>query len=99
MVDALRLVPVQSGDPSGVVASAAYVGGRRVADVPIEDVGEWSRKPGHVAWIGLHESTMMPRVSVVSCQRPVGSAARIGVPGKSARPLPAFTEALSQAAG
>ncbi len=39
----------------GVVASAAYASGRRVAEVPIDDVGEWSRKPGHVVWIGLHE--------------------------------------------
>jgi len=47
-------------DPSpprhaGVVASAAYAAGRRVADVSIEEAGEWSRKPGHVVWIGLHE--------------------------------------------
>jgi magnesium transporter len=55
MVDALKLVPVQSDDPPGVVASAAYTGGRRVADVPIKDVGEWLRKPGHVVWIGLHD--------------------------------------------
>jgi magnesium transporter len=26
-----------------------------VAEVPIEDVGEWSRKPGHLVWVGLHE--------------------------------------------
>jgi magnesium transporter len=55
MVDALKLVSVEPKDTSGVVASAAYAGGQRVAEVPIADVGEWSRKPGHVVWIGLHE--------------------------------------------
>jgi magnesium transporter len=39
----------------GVVAAAAYLGGRRVAEIPIQDAGEWSRRPGHVVWIGLHE--------------------------------------------
>ena len=29
-----------------------------MAEVPIEDVGEWSRKPGHVVWIGLHEPSL-----------------------------------------
>jgi magnesium transporter len=39
----------------GVVASGAYVGGRRVANLAIEDTGEWSRRPGHFVWVGLHE--------------------------------------------
>ncbi|MDJ1157516.1 magnesium/cobalt transporter CorA [Chelatococcus sp. SYSU_G07232] len=39
----------------GVVGASAYVGGRRVADVAIEDAGDWVRRPGHVVWIGLHE--------------------------------------------
>ena len=26
-----------------------------MAEIPIEEAGEWSRKPGHVVWIGLHE--------------------------------------------
>ncbi|MBD2751067.1 magnesium and cobalt transport protein CorA [Microvirga sp. BT688] len=55
MADGLKLVSARPKDTAGVVASAAYAGGRRVAEVPIEDVGEWSRKPGHVVWIGLHE--------------------------------------------
>jgi magnesium transporter len=55
MADALKLVSARPGDAPGVVASAAYAGGRRVAEVPIEDVGEWSRKPGHLVWVGLHE--------------------------------------------
>ncbi len=40
---------------SGIVASSAYAHGVRVADIPIEDAGEWSRKDGHVVWIGLLE--------------------------------------------
>ena len=55
MADALKLVSARPGGTPGVVASAAYAGGRRVAEVPIEDVGEWSRKPGHFVWVGLHE--------------------------------------------
>src|SRR5687767_1186686 len=55
MADALKLVSAEPEETAGVVASAAYAGGRRVAEVPIQDVGEWSRKPGHLVWIGLHE--------------------------------------------
>ena len=39
----------------GVVASSVYAGGRRVADVSVEEAGEWSKRPGHVVWIGLLE--------------------------------------------
>lgn len=42
-------------DGPGVVAAAVYCGGHRVAHVAIEEAGEWSRKPGHVVWIGLLE--------------------------------------------
>ncbi|TIM07055.1 magnesium and cobalt transport protein CorA [Mesorhizobium sp.] len=40
---------------SAIVASSVYTAGRRVADIPIEDAGEWAKKPGHVVWIGLLE--------------------------------------------
>jgi magnesium transporter len=39
----------------GLVAAGVYVNGRRVADIGIEEAGAWSRKKGHVVWIGLHE--------------------------------------------
>lgn len=39
----------------GVVAAGVYAGGRRVADIAIDDAGTWSRKPGHVVWLGLFE--------------------------------------------
>jgi magnesium transporter len=55
MTNSLKLVPAPIEARPGVVASAAYAGGRRVAEIPIEDAGEWSRKPGHLVWIGLHE--------------------------------------------
>jgi magnesium transporter len=42
----------------GVVAAAVYAAGRRVADTGIDEAGEWSRKPGHVVWIGLHEPSL-----------------------------------------
>jgi magnesium transporter len=39
----------------GVVAASVYAGGRRVADIPIEEAEAWSKKKDHVVWIGLHE--------------------------------------------
>ncbi|HEX8164571.1 MAG TPA: magnesium and cobalt transport protein CorA [Beijerinckiaceae bacterium] len=52
--EAARVELKPDNDP-GVVASGVYVGGRRVADVPVDEAGEWAKKPGHVVWIGLHE--------------------------------------------
>jgi magnesium transporter len=40
---------------AGVVASSVYAHGVRIADIPIEEAGAWSRKDGHVVWIGLLE--------------------------------------------
>jgi magnesium transporter len=49
-------IPVPHGNgESAVVASSVYAGGRRVKDIAIEDAGEWSKRPGHVVWIGLLE--------------------------------------------
>jgi magnesium transporter len=39
----------------GVVNSAVYADGRKIADVTIEEAGEWSKRPGHFVWIGLFE--------------------------------------------
>jgi len=39
----------------GVVNSSVYAGGRKVTDVAIEEAGDWSKRPGHVVWIGLFE--------------------------------------------
>src|SRR5215204_3647586 len=55
MATSINLDPAQPRQPSGVVASAVYAAGRRLADITIEEAGDWSRKPGHVVWIGLHE--------------------------------------------
>jgi magnesium transporter len=55
MTNPLKLATASSHGRPGVVACAAYAAGRRVAEIPIEEAGEWSRKPGHVVWIGLHE--------------------------------------------
>jgi magnesium transporter len=57
MTQPLRPLTAPMHDPS-VVAAAAYLGGRRVADIPVEEAGEWSRRPGHVVWIGLHEPSV-----------------------------------------
>jgi magnesium transporter len=37
------------------VDSAAYAGGRRVADVSLDDTSEVLKQPDRFAWIGLHE--------------------------------------------
>lgn len=48
---------------AGIVASSVYAHGVRIADIPIEEAGEWSRKDGHVVWIGLLE----PEPALLKC--------------------------------
>ena len=60
-------ITVPHGDgESAVVASSVYAGGRRVKDIAIEEAGEWSKRPGHVVWIGLLEPStdLLQRVQV-----------------------------------
>jgi magnesium transporter len=49
-----RTAPPGDNEP-GVVAASVYAGGGRVKDIAIEEAGEWSKRPGHVVWIGLWE--------------------------------------------
>lgn len=42
-------------DGPGVVAAAVYFGGRRIANIAVEEISEWAIKPNHVVWVGLHE--------------------------------------------
>ena len=49
-----RAVPIISNE-TGVVAASVYAHGRRVADISIDEAGEWSKRQGHVVWIGLLE--------------------------------------------
>ena len=53
----------------GVVAAGAYVDGRRVANIAIEEASSWRSKPGHVVWIGLHEPSdeILKRVQAEFC--------------------------------
>jgi magnesium transporter len=44
-----------SGSEPGLVAASVYANGKRIADTAIADAGAWSKKPGHVVWIGLYE--------------------------------------------
>lgn len=46
---------IRPSEGTGVVACSVYALGRRIADIPIEQAGEWARKEGHVVWIGLFE--------------------------------------------
>jgi len=39
----------------GVVACGVYAGGRRIADIGVDEAGDWARRPGHFVWIGLLE--------------------------------------------
>lgn len=50
-----RAPPASAASEAGVVAAGVYAGGRRVRDIPIEEAGQWSKRPGHVVWIGLYE--------------------------------------------
>lgn len=43
---------------AGIVASSVYAGGRRVADIPIDEAGIWVERPGHVVWVGLLEPSL-----------------------------------------
>ena len=47
--------PAPAGSEAGVVAAGVYAQGRRVRDIPIEEAGQWAKRPGHVVWIGLYE--------------------------------------------
>ena len=40
---------------TGVVNCAAYADGCKVGDVPLDDISEVLKVPGHFVWIGLHE--------------------------------------------
>jgi magnesium transporter len=40
---------------TAVIAASVYAGGKRVADISIDEAGAWSKRPGHVVWIGLFE--------------------------------------------
>jgi magnesium transporter len=46
--------PLDDNEP-GVIAASVFAGGRRIKDIAIGEVGEWSKRPGHVVWIGLLE--------------------------------------------
>jgi magnesium transporter len=52
------------GRESGVVNSTVYTEGRKIADVAIDETGDWSKRAGHVVWIGLIEPSddLMQRV-------------------------------------
>ena len=54
MLTKAEIVPA-SDHELGVVNSAVYADGRKIADVTIEEAGEWSKRPGHFVWIGLFE--------------------------------------------
>lgn len=40
---------------AGVVAAAVYQDGRKIADIEVDEAGEWAKREGYVVWIGLHE--------------------------------------------
>jgi magnesium transporter len=42
----------------GVVASAVYAGGKRLAEIAIDEAGAWAKRPGHVVWLGLYEPSI-----------------------------------------
>lgn len=38
-----------------VVAAAVYSKGRKITDITLDEGKEWSKKPDHFVWIGLHD--------------------------------------------
>jgi magnesium transporter len=46
---------LDSSPTPGLIAAAAYSGGRRVADIAIAEARAWSRREDHFVWIGLLE--------------------------------------------
>ncbi len=50
--------PPPGENKGGVVAAGVYAGGRRLLDISIEECGTWSKRPGHVVWIGLYEPAL-----------------------------------------
>ena len=50
--------PKQVVPEDGVVASSVYAGGRRVADIAVDDIASWAKRPGHTVWIGLLEPSL-----------------------------------------
>jgi magnesium transporter len=36
-----------------VIAASAYSAGRKIADISVENSGEWAGRPGHFVWIGI----------------------------------------------
>lgn len=62
-MDAPTRPSVSQGDrEAGLVASSVYAGGRRVQDIAIEEAGEWSKRSGHVVWIGLLDADLLQRL-------------------------------------
>ena len=47
--------PPPSSRPASLIGASVYHGGRKVADIGIDEGGEWSRREGHLVWIGLLE--------------------------------------------
>lgn len=54
-VPSLPASPSEPLSAEGVIAAGAYIDGRRVANIAIEEAASWRAKPGHVVWIGLYE--------------------------------------------
>ena len=58
------VLATETATPEGVVAAGAYVDGRRVANIAIDEASSWRSRPGHVVWIGLHEPDIALLTSV-----------------------------------
>jgi len=58
------VVATEPVDSKGVVAAGAYVDGRRVANIAVDEASSWRSRPGHVVWIGLYEPDMALLTSV-----------------------------------
>ena len=81
-----RATATQSTE-AGVVAAAVYHGGRKIADIEIDEAGEWTKREGHVVWIGLYEPSheLLARVRTVRAASPRDRGRESGASESEAR--------------
>lgn len=73
-MDALSQDQTRPGEMRhGVVNAVVYCKGVKVADIDIDDAGEWAKRPDHVVWIGLYEPdlALLERIGVQFALHPL----------------------------
>ncbi len=58
MDDLAHLHSRPAATTAGLVAAVVYCKGAKVADIDIQQAGQWAKRPDHVVWIGLFEPSI-----------------------------------------